>query len=386
MGKAALFAITAFTLMGAYYTLGSQRSMVGSVDRLGGHQYEVVARNAAVTGYMQVRQGVADAGNFSVGTVQGTFEGASYQSSVDWGGGTRATIKSRGWVTDSQNQTHEFHIRAEVEREMVAEVQEEPPLFMRYALLADGDIELKGNAGTDVYEVVQGQEHNELNASIHANGKISTNGNVNVRGFGTHVNGSSARTSKHFNPYHNPTNADVLQQVDEPVEVPSFSSADFLSRVQTYETYTGGNLSISGNTSFGGTREDPRVIYVPGNLKLSGQVSGYVMFIVEGHLDITGGVRIGSNSFDGPDESSLAMYVGGDLKMRGNAEVYGQIYVAGEISSQGGTADVYGNIVSAGNGQLRGTPRIYYRRASPALTTIFEEAKPRLKMISYSEW
>src|SRR5690625_7834962 len=110
MGKAALFAITAFTLMGAYYTLGSQRSMVGSADRLGGHQYEVVARNAAVTGYMQGRQGLAEAGTFSVGTVQGTFEGASYQSSADWGGGTRATIESRGRGAASPTQRHERHI------------------------------------------------------------------------------------------------------------------------------------------------------------------------------------------------------------------------------------------------------------------------------------
>jgi hypothetical protein len=144
---------------------------------------------------------------------------------------------------------------------------------------------------------------------------------------------------------------------------------------------SGDNVMISGNLDLGGTREDPYIWHVRGNLTASGgsSVSGYVMFVVDGDITINGSIVAGESG----GESTIALYAGDDVRLNGNVQIHGQIYADGDVTFNG-TPDVYGSVASRSSAVLNGNPGIHYRPASPALTTIFTDDSGLL-LISYYE-
>lgn len=391
MGKAALLAITAFTLIGAYYTLGSQRGMIESADRLGGHQYEVLARNAALAGYAQARQGIADAGGFSVPAITGSFEGASYSTTVTTtDGGQAAVIRSTSQIVDGTNRPWTYDVEARVLKEQIYSISEEPPMFMRYGLIVESDLTLNGNILIDTM-VVEGVEGAQNNANIHTNGKLTLKGNAaTIRGFGTYVTSKDVKHERRFNPYYNPTNEPVVQRV-EPVDIPNldFDVRKVAEVLGPNEVHNGGYV-LNGDVDYaakGATRENPWVVHVKnGDLTTSGNttVSGYVIFLVEKDIIFNGNLRMGTDH--GGNESTFAFYAGRDMEMKGNPDVVnGQIFAKRNITFSG-TPRIYGNLVAGGQAKLNGTPKIYYRPASAALTRMFQDAEVSFRLISYNEW
>jgi hypothetical protein len=391
MGKAALFAIVAFTLIGGYYTLSSQRGMIESVDRLSGHQYEVLARNAALAGYTQARQRIADAGGFSVPSQTGSFQGATYQTSVTTvDGGQAAVIRSSGVVSDGSDRLWTYDVKARILQEQVYEISDEPPMFMRFGLIVDSDLTLSGNILIDPM-IVAGADNAQYNANIHTNGTLTVNGAAaTIRGFGTYVvNRNVQHQGRVFNPYYNPTNEPVVQRVD-PVAIPNldFSVSQIAASLGPNQSHPG-DYTLSGNIDYaamGASRENPYVVHVGGNLTASGgtNITGYVIYLVEGDITFNGNVTMGQ--VQGPPESNFAFYSERDITIGGNARsLNGQIFAKRDIKFHG-TPNIYGNVVAGRNADISGTPKIYYTPASPALTSMFQDPVVSFRLLSYNEW
>lgn len=266
MGKAALFAIAAFALAGAYYTLSSQRGSIETNKRLSGHQFEVLARNAAITGYMQARQIASDEGGFIGHQSSGTFEGANYSVAITPLSTMQGIITATGWVEGSERR-HEINIRAEVERLLELDEVEDIPVFMRYGMASNGDLNVSGTVVVDTLRV-EGNEENLINANLHSNGKLSTRGNsASIRGFGTYGTTHDVGHDKVFQPYHNPTNEPVLQKVP-PIDIPKGFNATELAMALGPDRIEGSftlpaTLDVSGGDN---SADNPYVFLVNGDL------------------------------------------------------------------------------------------------------------------------
>lgn len=388
MGKAAILIISATIIFGSVYAYGSKEEVQKADGRLTEHQYEVLSRNAALAGYNLAKQELAEHFDSSPNSLSGTYEASSYSVSLTRDGSV-AHVVSTGTSARAGAADVTFTIKASIEKDVVATIGDEAPPFMRYAVLSELDLHLNGSILTDLY--VEGNEANTLNANMHTNGTLGIDGNsAKVKGFGTYVNSAWANPSsaltESFSPYYNPTEAEVTQQVPE-VDVPVFDVADFVSKANLDQTSTG-DVSLSGSYSFGGTREDPYIWYVDGNLTAGGgtKLNGYVMFIVSGDISLSGLIEAGNSGYTGGDESSVAYYAAGGVTLAGNAKVYGQVFSGTAVAFSKGSARVYGNVATKGSATLEGSPQIYYREPSPALTTIFGDPEIHFNLISYSEW
>lgn len=388
MGKAAILIIAASIAMGSMYSLAAKDDARQAEARLSTHQYEVLARNAALAGYNRAKQALTDDFAGAPTELNGTYAGSDYEVEISKNGGV-AGVTTTGTATTADGTDVNFKISSTIEEEWFVKMAEEAPPFMRYALLSNGDLALDGNVLADLY--VDGNAENTLNANMHTNGSLILSGNsVNVKGFGTYVDAAIATPASAlqnaFDPYYNPTNGDVTQQVAE-VDVPPFDVTDFFTKVSPDET-TSGPVNLSGTYDLGGTREDPYVWHIQGDLSSSGgaNIKGYVMFVVEGNVTLDGNVDANQSSYDGGQESNVAYYASGTVNLGGSAQVYGQIYAGTGVTFLTGTPKVHGSVSTAGQVLLSGTPKIYYREASPALTTVFEDLQPRYNMLTYSEF
>lgn len=387
MGKAMMLIVAAFGMMGAFYMMGTRQGLAETDRQLAGHQYEVVARNAALAGYQRARQLLSE-DYYNAGAFAGDFAGADYAVAIVRAG-NKTTVTSTGEVQDSEGGTIAYRIEAQIERELVVTIAEEPPTFMQYALLTEKNLSLSGDVEADLY--VQGGATNTLNANVHTNGNLTIKGNsVLVRGFGTYVGHASANPSNallgSFQPYYNPTNAPTVSQATA-LSIPGYDASLFASRVEVDRT-DAGDVTLSGTYNLGGTRNDPFIWHVQGNLRTTGNttLTGYVLFLVDGNVTFNANLSAGATGYSGADESSIALYADGNVSLGGNAAVYGQVYADGDLTFLHGTPSVYGSLTTRGSADLRGTPNIYYRPASPALTTIFQEPTVHLRLIAYSEW
>ncbi len=386
MGKAVLIAILAFSIGGVINTFNTRRTLNETENREALHQHQVLARNVALVGYHLARQRLSESQTST--TFTGAFESGTYDVTVEVAG-TRATVTSTGTVLDARDNAVTALVQASFKTDDSL-IPEDPPAFMQYALISDLNLNLNGNILGEI--LVTGDERATLNANMHTNGNLHIDGNsVFVAGFGTYVGSGSANPAKalqnSFQPNYNPTGESGAHQTLA-VDIPDFDAAAYTSRL-TIDTLTTGLTELAGSYAPGGTREHPYIWYVQGDLTATGNTTmdGYVMFIVEGDAVFNGNMQAGNSGYNGPDESSIALYVGGSVELGGNTEVYGQIFAGGDVVFMHGTPRVYGSITTKGAADLRGNPKIYYRKASPALTTIWEDLDEiRWTLETYSEW
>jgi hypothetical protein len=385
MGKAAALAVIAFGILGTYYSTSTYQGVLQSNEEVAGHQYEVLARMAAMTGYNLASQRLTE--GFGSDYFVGTHHPGKYTVTTTVSG-THAKIKSVGTVVSAEGDTASYTALAEFEQTSSAIIPEEAPVFMRYALFSEEDLELKGNVLGDI--LVTGTARSMLNANMHTNGYLRISGNsITVKGFGTYTKGATANPAKallgSFEPNYNPANEPSAQQTAA-VEAPDFDITAFLNNVVVDKTDA--DVVLTGTYDLGGTREDPYIWHITGNMTVLGNatISGYAMFLVENHIILSGNVLAGASGYDGPDESNLALYAGGGINLGGNVEVYGQLFSQGDVVFAHGTPFVYGSITTRGMADVVGTPKIYYRTPSPALTTNWQDNDIEINLVAYSEW
>jgi hypothetical protein len=393
MGKVAVIAFVAFSLSGAYYTLNRNQQTLATSARVSDHQYEVLAREAALTGLSVARSKLA--GSFSSTSFSGHTGSGDYAVTVTVAGGSSRII-STGNVIGSDGVPLSYRVQAEFEGVAGSSYAPEAPEFLQYALISEQSINLAGHVSTEVY--LQGEDGSLLNANVHTNADLSIHGGrVAVEGYGSYygtASGTGNALETSFNPNYAPTEQDALYQVTEPVEVPNYDAAAYVAKV--LENGFGviehsGDLALSGTLDYG-TRDNPTVIHVTGNLSNTGGVviNGYVMFMVDGSVSLNGNLLSGDSGYGGPDESSIAIYSSGTVGITGNVEIAAQIYSDGGLDvgvDLGGNPEIYGGLATFGEASIEGTPKVYYRTPSAALAINWQDVENNvLKMVAYSEW
>ncbi len=246
------------------------------------------------------------------------------------------------------------------------------PPFLQYAMASGNDLQLQGNID------IRDDNNPHWNANIHSNRDLHTSGNAyDVRGFGTY---SDEFESSHNNfvPNVNP-NSDPVNAKIPPITLPVFNPNDYIGIATSI---TNGNLTISGSTTLG-TKSNPAIYYVNGDLNFRGSTSGYGIFIVTGNITFNGSVSV--NTVD-PNGSNLGFYSGGNIQANGNINLAGQMYAQGDIEAHGNFTLV-GSMTAKRNIQLSGNPTIRYRPANSALTNQFwpTATNSRPESVSYYE-
>lgn len=394
MGKTALFAIAAFTVMTGYYGLSSQRGMLAGTERISDQQYETMARNAALTGYDYGRQHLVDNGFTQLNEKVGSHGEAEYHIKVNIStdaatGDAIANIRSLGKYKKPTGTNLEYEITATVRETSVVEANE-PPAFMKYGIISDQSLTLNGAVMIDTMKV-KGSQLSVYNANIHTNGDLTVSGNkVRVRGFGTYAGTASVNNpNRTFKPYHNPAREMVLRQV-EPVEL--VNDLDVTNFTNTYpaDNWTG-TTTLSGSydfTTMGATRDDPYVWYVNGDLTTLGnvEIKGYAIFVVLGDILFDGNVEVTSYDPEYLGESNFAFYnKDGNVTIAGTASVLqGQIFSFGNIDIVGNT-EIAGSIGALGTITVSGTPSVRYLPPSQGLTKPWQDSVNRPKLVAYAE-
>ena len=387
MGKVAVIALVAFSISGAYYSMHRNQRTLETSARVSDHQYHVLAREAALDGTSLARQALADS------YVSTSFGGHSSEGSFSTTiavNGNRAKTTSVGQATGAQGQPTYYEVVTEVVRHVV--LPPSAPPWMEYAVISEGDLALNGNVDA---LVVSGSNTNELNANIHTNGTMTVLGNaVDVMGFGTYhvgVSGNENHVNGAFDPHYNPTGIDGHYQADY-VEIPEFDVSQIITAVgpdgaTLVDQVEGSSLTLSGAYDFGGTRENPYVIHVQGDLNVGSNttMAGYIMFVVDGNVDFSGSFTNTGSDYSGGEESSMAIYAAGNLSLSGNVDIEAQIFVGGEVSTGNGTPTITGGIVTKSIVDFGGTPNIVYRPPSSALTTPWQDNQLEIELLGYFE-
>lgn len=381
MGKAILVALAAIIIASTTLYASRLNAVNDTVRTTSKHQLKVLARNAALAGYEQAKQELANAGSLqpfatSPVTLTGDFQGAPYATTISVSDGL-ATISSTAEMSNALDEaSHQIEALISTSSSAAAVV----PPFLKYALISEDDLLLNGNVKGTVADPSQ-----PLNGNWHTNGDLRINGNKNsVAGFGTYVGSATANPSKAlqgtFKPNYNPDNAETAFRTSR-VEIPEFDSSVFFESITPNETSYGDVRLNAQSINKGGTRENPYIWHIRGDFTANGNlnIDGYLMIVVEGNVILNGSVDAASAG----DESSVAFYAGGNVTLNGNVGVAGQIYADGRVTFNG-TPDVYGSVATNSNVVLNGNPVIHYRPAAPSLSSIFSE-KSELVLVSYFE-
>lgn len=254
------------------------------------------------------------------------------------------------------------------------------PPFMRYAIISDQTITMNGNIN------ISDDNNPLINANVHTNSNFQMNGNNTIKGFLTYVGTAHSnppgRLNTSFIPNFNPTNIPVHRKV-EPIRIPPFDPDAFLCRATQIHT---GNLSLSGNRTLG-TKDNPQIIYVGGDLTLRGNITGYAAFIVKGNININGNVTITSPDLTG---NNLGLYTRQNINVNGNVTLRAQVF-ANQNVNLGGNSRVYGGITAKRTINFNGNVSIYYREPTPQLTQPFwpqtgvSTPPKRPKLLAYFE-
>jgi hypothetical protein len=230
------------------------------------------------------------------------------------------------------------------------------PPFMKYAVFSGNNMHLNG--GVEITHA-----GNNLNSNVHVNGNFTMNGNNSIDGFLTYTGYASSNPSSalnnRINPVSNPENLPKHFQTSQ-INIPSFDPDQYLSKAT--DIYYG-NKTFNGNITLG-TKENPKIIFVTGDLIINGTVTGYGIFISKGQTIINGNISL--NSPD-PNVSNVGLYSGGDLIVNGNVTLNAQIF-SNKNTILNGNVKVYGNIVSRQQVNFNGNVNIYYKPANEVLT------------------
>src|SRR5690625_875932 len=396
MGKAALLTIAGCVLVGSFYTLTSQRSSVETTHRLGGHQYEVLARNAALAGYQLARQAIVDYDGFGVPAIDGTHASATYSVQIQTVQQNRGKIRSTGRIADGSGGNYEYTVEAVIERVLGSSggggSSEELPAFMEYAVIAGKDLRFGGSAGTELGNSPDGDR---LNANVHSNRILDTwthHANPTINGFGSYGDRYHsqdwAQDMRFFRP-HQPGGAPKVNGPTQ-VELPEINVADLAERVPVHE-HTRGNESVGNGTYSFGTADNPYVWRVDGNLTIGpGDIrfNGHVVFLVGGDVVLRGGYFDAANQGGSGLASNVAVYAAGGMQMvGGHHTIRGQFYINDDVDLDG-SATIYGTLASRGKIEMRGNSKVHYRTASATLARVFapEEEEIVFRLLSYTEW
>ncbi|MEP0548778.1 MAG: S8 family serine peptidase [Rhodothermales bacterium] len=231
------------------------------------------------------------------------------------------------------------------------------PPFFQYALTAGDDVKvLSGNLSVRV------GGSGAPNASVFANDRLHLPlRGSEFEGFGYY--GTSADRPYSFRPAYNPSGLPTTM-AQPPIDVPAFRAQDY-AHLATAST---GTYHLAGRLQMG-TAEQPSILYVNGDLV----VSGPAHFTGYGIVLVTGNVYVNSRITSPTDGSTrLGIYANGDITVTAaSSNVAAQVFSAGDIILRAPTT-IYGSVTAGDDVQVETAGAVvHYRTASPALTEPF---------------
>ena len=350
------------------------RSTLNVTDNASENFSTTQAHNLAMSGVEQAVMRLSLDTNWLSGYTSNNVGGGALtvavaRSTAAFPGGPPANLRSGRLVTSTGTVAGETRtVQAIIQIPMVESV----PRAMQYAMFSNGDLELTGNLN------VVDDNNRAWNADIHTNAALKVKGNNTVRGYGTYFSYLESTPAKNADATFVPNvlmGGPVHHQAPK-VELPEINP----SKWATIATKTSnGDPKLAGNTVLG-TRENPVIWYVNGNLTLSGNVSGYGVFLVTGNLFLNGNVTI--NTLD-PSGNNLGIIVGGDAQVNGNVKVAANILTKGDYLNNGNVT-ITGSIVAGGRIDLKGSVLVKYRPPLAKLTgKIWATTPGRPQIVSY---
>lgn len=397
MGKHALLLATVLSASGALTQLNlADAHRAESADRTA-HTLEVLAREAARSGYAEAVHAIATEPVASLTATTGALADGRYRTTYDvtLGAPTDIRVRVEGTAEAPGAEPARYVIQAHFRDLDGVEVPTHPdtllarvPPYLRYAAFSDGPLHLTA------LPRVRGASHT-VNANVHTNDDLDLAlslgailGLEAVRGFGTYGGDLwavplLADPEDAFQPASNPDLLDTLRPADV-VEMPRVD-VDSLSRFAT-QTRPGG-IELLGTQTLG-TREDPEIVHVTGDLLVADVTfDGYGVFLIDGALVVDATlVGVLSMLLDRP-ESRVAFYADGPILFVGAGDVQGQ-YVSNESITFAGASRLYGSVAAGGSVDFAVAPEVRFLPPSPALTTHLPDAPPAydLERIALREW
>ncbi|NOZ21439.1 MAG: DUF342 domain-containing protein [Planctomycetes bacterium] len=119
-----------------------------------------------------------------------------------------------------------------------------------------------------------------------------------------------------------------------------------------------------------------KLIMVEGDVKLTGKVTGDVIIVATGNIDITGSVSWGGGAGDGCHTIIVAQ---GDIKITGNANVTALLMADGAVTAMG-NATINGGVIAGNNGgdlenRMGGSLSVNYVRPSANVENLLKKWK-----------
>jgi hypothetical protein len=371
-----LLLVVGMGLIGSYSALQLNRSNLNANDNAI-EDYEInQARNFARGGVEYAISKLAQDSTWSAGYKAASQSNGDLSVSIErtqamFPDGPNANLTNARLVTS----TATFLGRSYTVRSVIQITSSESiPPALRYALLTNGNLELTGNLN------VHDDNNTSWNADIHTNSAMVLKGNNTVTGYGTYFSGIESSPSKNadntFKP--NVSMGGPVHHTAPKVPLPEIDPTKWAALATRIFT---GNQTLSGNMTLG-TKENPEIWYFPGDVHMSGTITGYGVFLVKGNLFMTGNCSL--TTMD-PSGNSLGIVVGGDTEVHGNVSVAANILTKGNYLSTG-NCTVTGSIVAGGESDMRGNVEIRYRPPLAKLTSkIWAGAPKRPAIVSYYE-
>ena len=148
-----------------------------------------------------------------------------------------------------------------------------------------------------------------------------------------------------------------------------------------------GTLRVLGRTSLG-TRDDPEIIHVQGDLVLlDTQFEGYGTYLVEGNVVVEATLSGLAGVLAGRPESHVAVYASGPIVFNGTGDVEGQ-FLSDQSVTFSGAATLYGSVAARESVNFVVAPTVRFVPPSPELTIdLPDNPRPReMVLVTMREW
>ena len=351
MGKMLILLVVGMGVVASLARLQMTQSSSNAADNATIDFQRNQARNLALSGVdLAIARVAADStwmtGYSSNSISNGTLDVAIERTSAMYPGGPNVNLKSARLITSTGTVLGETRvIQAVIQIPSLNTL----PAGLRYAMYSHGDLEMRGN------ETVRDDNNPAWNANIHTNAALKLTGNNTVKGYGTYFSNISSSPASNLNPTFTPNvpSGGPVQYKTAMVPRPTIDPSKWAAlATQTYN----GATTFSGSTVLG-SKNNPAIIYVKGNLTLSGNVSGYGVLLVTGNLFLVGNTTV--TSLD-PSGNNLGVIVGGDAQVNGNVTVAGNFLTKGDFLSNG-SVTVIGSVAANGRIDVKGGVTVRYR-------------------------
>ncbi len=428
MERIVLFLVLGAFLTGSYFTMSVERNTLDADQALNDYHHKKLSREVAVAGLRTTVRKLAEASD-SPWTTASSFSATSTPHS---GGtyevdvrviGTGDTVDVYVLGTYGPDTT-----RIDARYERAFDTEGVPPAF-RSVILTDDLLQISGNITVTTLDA-------NLNANVHTNGTLSTNGNAFVvEGYGSYSdpNGNQTTQADNFQPSpdYNGSESNVVQI--PPVQIPdatlekthadvtyAWNQPDYIQTtnnnnapiainvIQMGDTYcsnpasapTGFVVAHCGDANGDGLNDLGRtkafVLWAERSVQLKNvHITGNAVFYA--HNQNTTGVpgvmgieidRVVRGELNSDNETMTMLRTPGNINVHGNDEIRASIWANGEVTFHG-TPTMTGNILSpTANFEGNGNFALTYAAPSSIITDPgYQNITPvGPVLIGYAEW